>query len=483
MTAPKFSVVIPTRERADTLRFALRTCLDQTFGDYEIVVSDNFSAPATRAVVDEAGSAKVRYFRTPEPLAMSRNWEFAVERARGEYVLVLGDDDGLLPTGLAELDALTPRCEPKAVRWDCAFYTWPTIALQGQGDYLRVPLGTDVRERDGADAIRAVAAFAEPYTELPMLYNAAVRRDVLAELRRRAGAVFPHPVPDVYSGFAIAHVGGRYLSCARPVSVAGLSHASNGIATLFNRGRAGSIDREFFDLNSNQGLRHEPTVPDLPAFPAVPIADTFTFAKRVLFPELPVTVDRKELTRRCVESVRVSEADWPHALAEVRRALSDAPELVAWFDAELGRAPYREPQPAVLRAPELGFHTGGAHLDAATFGVSDVAGAARLCAKVLAGETELNAHERAALELHRALSATRAAARTAEASLHTACAAERAERLRSDARADQLDAQVRELDARLRAERKWSLKAPLRAAKKLLAKFTRRGAGTPTASA
>jgi glycosyltransferase involved in cell wall biosynthesis len=151
MTAPKFSVVIPTRERADTLRFALRTCIDQTFDDYEIVVSDNYSSPATRAVVDEAASPKVRYFRTPEPLAMSRNWEFAVERARGEYVLVIGDDDGLLPTGLAELDALTRDRAPKAVRWDCAFYTWPSIALAGQGDYLRVPLGTEVRERDGID--------------------------------------------------------------------------------------------------------------------------------------------------------------------------------------------------------------------------------------------------------------------------------------------------------------------------------------------
>lgn len=479
MTAPKFSVVIPTRERAETLRFALRTCLDQTFDDYEIVVSDNFSSPATRAVVDEAASAKVRYFRTPEPLAMSRNWEFAVEHARGEYVLVIGDDDGLLPNGLAELDALTRAHEPKAVRWDCAFYTWPTIALAGQGDYLRVPLGTEVRERDGADVIRAVAAFAEPYTELPMLYNSAVRCDVLAELRRRAGGVFPHPVPDVYSGFAVAHVAGRFLSCARPISVAGLSHASNGIATLFNRGRAGTIDREFFELNAKHGLRHEPTVPDLPAFPAVPIADTFNFAKRVLFPELPVVADRKELTRRCVETVRVSEADWPHALAEVRRALSDAPELLAWFDAELGKSQYREP-PSVMRPAVLGFHTGAAHLNAAAFGVSDVAGAARLCTKVLAADTEWTVIERAVLALHRELGDAHEAARRTEAALHSACAAERAERVRCEARLDQLDAQARELDARLRAERRWSLLAPLRAVKNLL---TRRGAGTPTASA
>ena len=38
---PFFSVVIPTRNRASLLRYALQTALDQDFDDYEIVVSDN----------------------------------------------------------------------------------------------------------------------------------------------------------------------------------------------------------------------------------------------------------------------------------------------------------------------------------------------------------------------------------------------------------------------------------------------------------
>ena len=41
----KFSVVIPTRERAETLQHCLRTCLVQNFDDYEVVVSDNGSSP------------------------------------------------------------------------------------------------------------------------------------------------------------------------------------------------------------------------------------------------------------------------------------------------------------------------------------------------------------------------------------------------------------------------------------------------------
>lgn len=58
MKEPRFSVVIPTRERADTLRFALQTCLDQDFEDYEIVVCDNCSSPATKNVVDSFASSR-----------------------------------------------------------------------------------------------------------------------------------------------------------------------------------------------------------------------------------------------------------------------------------------------------------------------------------------------------------------------------------------------------------------------------------------
>src|SRR5213078_1360054 len=100
MIPPRFSVVIPTRERAQTLRYSLQTCLDQDFTDYEVVVCDNYSSPATREVVDSFTSPRVKYVRAPQPLAMSHNWELALAHASGEYVTVLGDDDGLLSHAL-----------------------------------------------------------------------------------------------------------------------------------------------------------------------------------------------------------------------------------------------------------------------------------------------------------------------------------------------------------------------------------------------
>ena len=85
-TAPLVSVVIPTRNRGHRLPSALTTALSQTFDDYEIVVSDNFSADGTRDVVGERATECVRYVRTDRVLSMPDHWEFAFDQARGRPV-------------------------------------------------------------------------------------------------------------------------------------------------------------------------------------------------------------------------------------------------------------------------------------------------------------------------------------------------------------------------------------------------------------
>src|SRR5579871_6012309 len=104
MATPRFSVVIPTRNRARYLRASIRTVLHQRFQDFEVVVSDNCSNPETKQVVDGFQDPRLRYYRSDVPLAMTDNWETAISQAKGEYVIVIGDDDGLLPYSLEALN-------------------------------------------------------------------------------------------------------------------------------------------------------------------------------------------------------------------------------------------------------------------------------------------------------------------------------------------------------------------------------------------
>ncbi len=77
---PRFSVIMPTRNRAALLQFALQSASEQIYEDYEIVVSDNRSDDNTKQLVESFNSNRIRYAQTPDALSMPDSWEFAVSQ-------------------------------------------------------------------------------------------------------------------------------------------------------------------------------------------------------------------------------------------------------------------------------------------------------------------------------------------------------------------------------------------------------------------
>src|SRR5215813_12321861 len=77
MSAPVFSVVIPTYNRRDLVPYAVRSVLRQTCGDLEVVVSDNGSSDDTADVIGSIADRRVRYVQTPVHGPIAYSWEFA----------------------------------------------------------------------------------------------------------------------------------------------------------------------------------------------------------------------------------------------------------------------------------------------------------------------------------------------------------------------------------------------------------------------
>src|ERR1700709_686736 len=101
MSVPLFSIVIPTYNRSDLVQGAVRSVLAQTLGDFEVVVSDNCLQDDTRQVIERFEDSRGRYARTPTHGVSGGSGEFARSQSRGTLVMVLSDDDALLPETLA----------------------------------------------------------------------------------------------------------------------------------------------------------------------------------------------------------------------------------------------------------------------------------------------------------------------------------------------------------------------------------------------
>lgn len=98
MSGPLVTIGIPTYNRADGyLREALADALAQDYEQLEIVVSDNASSDATPELVRGTADPRVRYLRHERNIGGNANFNACLAAARGEYFLLLHDDDRLDP--------------------------------------------------------------------------------------------------------------------------------------------------------------------------------------------------------------------------------------------------------------------------------------------------------------------------------------------------------------------------------------------------
>jgi glycosyltransferase involved in cell wall biosynthesis len=97
MGRPTFSVIIPTYNRACLLPRAIRSVLSQTFEDFELIVVDDATTDSTGEVVASFEDERIIYVRREESGSAAAARNTGIQRARGECICLLDDDDEYLP--------------------------------------------------------------------------------------------------------------------------------------------------------------------------------------------------------------------------------------------------------------------------------------------------------------------------------------------------------------------------------------------------
>lgn len=112
-TAPRVTVVVPTFNAAHWLPGAIDSVLTQNFPDFELLVLDNASTDDTSAVMARYGDPRVIYRFNDRNIGFAGNVHLGIRLARGEFVVIVGADDLLLPGFLEAAVAFLdqhPRC-------------------------------------------------------------------------------------------------------------------------------------------------------------------------------------------------------------------------------------------------------------------------------------------------------------------------------------------------------------------------------------
>ena len=103
----KFSVLLPTRSGGKYLKSCIESVLSQDYKDMELIVFDNANTDNTAEVVNSYSNDKrLKYYRTDSVVSVTDNWNNALKKSSGDYVLMMGDDDFLLPGYFDTLDKI-----------------------------------------------------------------------------------------------------------------------------------------------------------------------------------------------------------------------------------------------------------------------------------------------------------------------------------------------------------------------------------------
>lgn len=92
------SVIIPTYNRAEYLKQAIQSVLEQTYIHFELLILDNCSTDHTSEIVAQFSDSRIQYIRHQCNIRTLANWSYGVYWAKGDYLCILGDDDWYAPT-------------------------------------------------------------------------------------------------------------------------------------------------------------------------------------------------------------------------------------------------------------------------------------------------------------------------------------------------------------------------------------------------
>lgn len=243
ITSPvTISVALPTHNRASLVREALTTIVGQDYPHWNCTVFDNGSSEPLHDTVKAFDDDRIRYARSDDFLPVTDSWNRAIDLTTGDYICLIGDDDGFTPQSFSNLRNIIDKYKFPDVIYSALYqFFHPGVTPWEPSGYVsRLNYGFFFAERfdtfrlDDQLARLAVAGSLQYRRNFTFNMQAFFfEQKFLSRMRNVTGKVFQSPFPDYYLANLAFGLAGDIIVLPKPISIAGVSRKSYGF-TLFN---------------------------------------------------------------------------------------------------------------------------------------------------------------------------------------------------------------------------------------------------------
>lgn len=224
---PLISIVIPTRNRQKYCIAAIEDILSYDYANFQLCIQDNSDTNELEEyILNKESDSRLVYKRISESLPSTVNIGSSIDLASGKYVILIGDDDTILPSIFSavqymdenDIDSLCPK--------PIIDYFWPGAHPIHKDGYLIIKPQSFKYEEDKLFKQKLDQAIKNGMVRyltlnLPRLYHGIVKRDVLLKIKDKAGHYAGGVSPDSYLTVGISHFCENHYTCDFSVSIAG----------------------------------------------------------------------------------------------------------------------------------------------------------------------------------------------------------------------------------------------------------------------
>jgi glycosyltransferase involved in cell wall biosynthesis len=230
----KFSVLLPTRNGGPYLRGCISSVLDEDYDDMELVVCDNANVDETQEVLASfSNDHRLKVLRTEEVLSVTDNWNKVYQASSGDYILMLGDDDCLIPGYFNVLEKiLEEKNYPELITHNYCSFIEPN-SIDGNKyayyNYTGFKYGQDFRSGEEisremrSSMVRDMFRFR---TRFPLQIQATLFSRKAA--KRVKGDLFQVPYPDFYALCSMLLTAQTWVFSSKSLLVVGVTPHSHG---------------------------------------------------------------------------------------------------------------------------------------------------------------------------------------------------------------------------------------------------------------
>jgi len=263
----KFSVLLPTRNGGRFLANCMSSILEQPYHDMELVVSDNANTDETQAVIASfARDSRLKVMRLDKPVSATDNWNHALHASSGDYILMMGDDDYLLPGYFHRVEEILEKYgNPECITYNAYTYVAPDSINGNTQSYYKESLfefGSDF-ENEGLISPEMRSAIVRDMYRFQVRIPLNMQTTLMSRqaINKISEGIFQPPFPDHYALNALLLNAKVWVYVPENLLVVGVSPKSFGHFVYSNQQNEGQaylgIASNFKDrLPGNELINH-----------------------------------------------------------------------------------------------------------------------------------------------------------------------------------------------------------------------------------